>query len=172
MNLLPVWCFWMRICVCFISKLIQRPPFYSYLLHPDFPPFGMHQRPPGNIETDWETLGDLVRLEINLFWRWIPPAAAEPPWKQDMPCHSHTNLVSPYSKARWRGPGPLPTQTHAWPLKELLLLSWVTRNRKEKKWRSDKNCPSEFFKKLLLTQLQQILVGHTCVFLNRSRENI
>lgn len=43
---------------------------------------------------------------------------------------------------------------------------------RKKKWRSDKNCPSEFFKKLLLTQLQQILVGHTCVFLNRSRENI
>lgn len=127
--------FWMRICICFISKLIQRPPcsFFSFLQHPDFPPFDEHQRLPGNFETDWETLGDLVRLEISLPWRWIPPAAAEPAWSWDTPCQSHTNLVSLYSKAWWRAPGPLPAQTHAWPLKELLLLSWLTRDRKETK---------------------------------------
>lgn len=107
--------------------------FFFYLQHPDFPPFGVHQRPPGNLETGWETLGDLVRLEISLPWRWILPAAAEPPWRWDMPCHSHPNLISPHSKAQWRAPGPLPAQTHAWPIKELLKLSWLASNRKETK---------------------------------------
>lgn len=124
-NLLTARCFeWEFVSVLFPSWYKGlHGTFFSFLQHPDFPPSAVHQRLPGNLETDWETLGDLVRLEISLPWRWIPPAAAEPAWRWDMPCQSHTNLVSLYFKAWWRAPGPLPAQTHAWPLKELLLLS-------------------------------------------------
>lgn len=103
--------------------------FFSYLQHPDFPPFGVHQRLPGSLDADWETFGDLVRLKISLPWRECHlqlqslhgdgtcPARAIQTWSHCIPK---------------RGGEPLVLFQHR-PLKELLLLSRLSRNRKEAK---------------------------------------
>lgn len=126
--------------VCFISKLIQRPPWhFSYLQHADFPPFGVHQRLPGNLDVDWDPwwlgkAGDQAALEGNPTCSCMEMGHALPETYKPGLTVLQSMVESPWSSSS--------TDT-CMATKGIVSAFLVNQEQtRNKNWRSDKNYPS------------------------------